>query len=522
MSRQRSLVVVALLLGTIVAGPTEAQEIQRGKLKKLDVEKHLVVVTIEGKDHELVLTDETQVPGPQGKSLAEKLRDFREGSDIVFIAGERDGRQIVQGIRLAPPGREARPGTGKETRPEAGRETRPEAGRGGDGPQRGKVKTVDVEGRTLTLSVGEKDVAVTVTDQTDIRGAPGDTLAERLRGLEPGADVMFRAADRDGRKVLVGLVLAGTMNASGGSGQPVSPNHAALKPLDELGANKYHGYVGGLYPGGQNARPREHEAAGLMLAAQVVPLDPEGKPDPAGKIVLLSVGMSSTYRTSEGFQSLLAEYDRKNPQLVFVNGAQGGMTSEIIQNPGDGDRGSMYWAGVDERLKQAGVTRAQVQAIWIKQANIAKGEGFPKYARNLQATLARTVEIFPQRFPNAKLVYVSSRYYGGFATTSLNPEPYAYESGFAVKWLIEEQIKGSPAMNYDTSKVAAKSVWLSWGPYLWANGPSKRSADGLSWVRADFVEDGTHPSATGQGKVALLLLDFFKGDSTTRGWFNRQ
>ena len=501
MFRQLSLVVIALLLGALAAGSAEAQEIQRGKLKKIDVEKRMIVVTINGRDEELTLTGDTQVRGGQGENLTEKLRGFKEGSDVIFKAGERGGKRIVQGIGLAEPGKGAQP----------------QAGSDGDGPRRGKVKKVDVEGRTITLTVGKEDVALALTDQSDIRGARGETLAERLNSLEPGTSVLFAAADRDGKNVLLGMMII-----SGVGDQPVSPEHAALKPLDELGVNSYQGYVGGLYPDRQNTRPREHEAAGLKLAARVRALDAEGKSDPAGKIVLLSVGMSNAAQSWQGFQRVLTGFDRKNPRLVLVNGADGGAAAAAIQNPDDGDRGAQYWANVDQRLKQAGATRAQVQAIWIKQADAGPREGFPGYAIKLQSELTRIVQIFPQRFPNAKLVYLSSRTYGGFATTTLNPEPYAYESGFAVKWLIEEQLKHNPALNYDASRGPVKAPWLSWGPYWWANGQNKRSADGLSWEQDDFVDDGTHQSEDGQRKVGQLLLDFFRSDSTTRAWFNRR
>ena len=52
----------------------------------------------------------------------------------------------------------------------------------------------------------------------------------------------------------------------------------------------------------------------------------------------------------------------------------------------------------------------------------------------LIATLAKS------RYPNLRLAYLSSRIYAGYAQTALNPEPYAYESGFSVKWLIERQL----------------------------------------------------------------------------------
>jgi hypothetical protein len=132
--------------------------------------------------------------------------------------------------------------------------------------------------------------------------------------------------------------------------------------------------------------------------------------------------------------------------------------------------------------------------------------------------LGRIVRLIAERFPHARLCYLSSRTYGGYATTRLNPEPYAYESAFAVKWLIEKQIRGEADLNYDPARGPVKSPWLSWGPYLWANGETKRD-DGFSYTRDDFVGDGTHQSPSGQRKVGKLLLEFFTSDATTQSWF---
>jgi len=63
-----------------------------------------------------------------------------------------------------------------------------------------------------------------------------------------------------------------------------------------------------------------------------------------------------------------------------------------------------------------------------------------------------------------------------------------------------------------------QAPWLSWGPYLWANG-TKKNADGLMYEQSDFGPDGTHPTRSGQRKVAGKLLEFFKSDTTTRPWF---
>jgi lysophospholipase L1-like esterase len=293
---------------------------------------------------------------------------------------------------------------------------------------------------------------------------------------------------------------------------------AKLKPLPELGAGKYKGYQGGLYPGGKNERPADHEKAGLALARKMRPLDREGKPDPRGKVVLLSIGMSNTTQEFSAFVRL-ANADRdKSPHLVPVDGAQGGMSAGRIVDPDDGGSGTRFWKTVDRRLKSAGVTRAQVQVVWVKQADPGPTQGFPRYARALEEELAKIVRLLPKRFPNVKLAYLSSRTYGGYAKTRLNPEPYAYESGFSVKWLIERQIKGEASLNHDPGKGKVRAPWLSWGPYLWANATAK-NPEGLSYEEDDFGPDGTHPSASGRRKVAEALLRFFKGDRTARPWF---
>jgi hypothetical protein len=298
-----------------------------------------------------------------------------------------------------------------------------------------------------------------------------------------------------------------------------SPQRGIIKkPLAELGTAEYSGFQGGLYPNGKNERPASHQSAGEELARAVKPLDASGKPDAAGRIVLLSIGMSNATQEFSTFKQI-ADADRdKNPRLLIVDGAQGGMTAAVIRNPSDSGRGSQYWKIVDERLAEAHSSREQVQAVWIKEADAGPTQGFPKYAQTLQQELGDIVRVLHDRFPNLKLAYLSCRTYGGYARTGLNPEPYAYESGFSVKWLIEQQIRGDESLNFDASKGQVKAPWLSWGPYLWANG-TRANGDGLAYEETDFGNDGTHPSESGRRKVAQMLLRFFRTDSTTRWWF---
>ncbi len=293
-------------------------------------------------------------------------------------------------------------------------------------------------------------------------------------------------------------------------------------PLDDLGTGTYQGRQGGLYPGGSNVRPQGHELGGLFQASFVIPRDGEGNASSTGKIGLLTIGMSNTRFESIAWGSMIATDSQVNPLLVFVNGAQSGQTAEIIAD--ENGQGRQFWANVDQYLTTAGLTRKQVQVIWLKEADANPTQGWPTYAIKLKDELIQICGILRKRFPNARLCYNASRIYGGYANTTLNPEPYAYESGFSVKGLIEEQLRGNLLLAYggrQPSATTPRSPWLSWGPYTWADGTNPRS-DGLVWLRQDFRSDGTHPSDLGSAKVAQMLMDFFKTDTTTRSWFVRQ
>ncbi len=285
-------------------------------------------------------------------------------------------------------------------------------------------------------------------------------------------------------------------------------------PLTDLGTGIYKNFQGGLYPGGSNSRPEGHEQAGQALAESIRPLNPAGSPDSAnGRIVLLSIGLSNTTQEWRVFMNLASNERNLNPKLAIVDGAQGGQAAEDVVDPN-----APYWNTVAGRLREASVTAAQVQAIWLKSANRNPSLPFPGQAQTLQAQITQILHNLNEKFPNLKLVYLSSRIYAGYASTQLNPEPYAYEYGFSIKWLIESQINGSPELNYDANKGAVRAPWLSWGPYLWADGLNPRS-DGLIWQCRDFNDDGTHPSQSGREKVAQMLLTFFKTDATTKMWF---
>ena len=492
-----SISAVAVLL--LLAGGVQAQ--QKGTIKAVDADKNTITLSVDGKEMTFKVTPETMMQDAAQKPLEQRLQapQLKSGAPVMFLAEGKEEGSPLRGLRLLG----AQVGRPEEKKGEI---------------RHGRVKKIDLDGMTITLTEQGKDHEFGLAEKTMVGGAKGDTLRERMSLIKQGQDVDFGILRGEGKQVLWGIRLAGAPAGPGGPPPLVKFDSSKLRPLTELGTDTYQGHTGGLYGNGKNERPAAHEAAGLALAKQVQPLDSKGQPSPSGKIVLMSVGMSNTSQMSQGFQKNFQADAEHNPAVVFVNGAVGGMTASIIQNP-DVGKGADYWAQVDQRLQSAGLSRAQVQVIWIKEADGGPREGFPGYAKKLQGELAKIVQLLPARFPNLKQVYLSSRTYGGYATTPLNPEPYAYESGLAVRWLIEDQLKGDPALNYDASKGAVRAPWLSWGPYVWANGTSKR-ADGFSYTREDFSpKDGTHLTEAGMDKVGRLMLQFFKGDATTRPWF---
>ena len=311
---------------------------------------------------------------------------------------------------------------------------------------------------------------------------------------------------------------AGTANPNAVTPIPLvgcSQTSVGFTPLTDLGTDFYQGQQGGLYPNGQNSPPSAHLAAGLAQAQAIQPLAADGSPASDGKIGFISVGMSNASLEFNAFLRLANDDPAKNESVVIVNGAQGGWTSnKLAENPD-----AEYWQVLDQRLANNGLTPAQVQVVWLKEARGGvKNEPFPQEPQILQAQLQSIVQIVQARYPNVKIVYLSSRIYGGYATGPLNPEPIAYHSGFAVKWLIEAQINGEPQLNYDPTLGEVAAPWLAWGPYLWADGLTPRS-DGLTWACNEFADDGTHPGDPARDKVAAMLLDFFKTDESARVWF---
>jgi hypothetical protein len=209
---------------------------------------------------------------------------------------------------------------------------------------------------------------------------------------------------------------------------------------------------------------------------------------------------------------------------VLLNGARGGQVATRWASATSPE----YDRIRDSGLAPLALSERQVQIVWVKIANAGPTVRLPAAnadAFTLAAQHGSVLRALQARYPNLQLVFLSSRIYAGFATTTLNPEPYAFESGLAVKWVIESQIaqvRGTqPAVPIAAGNLDYRTgtPWVAWEPYLWADNAQKPRSDGFFWVREDFQNDGTHPARTGEDKVGHLLLEFFKSSPFTRCWF---
>lgn len=349
------------------------------------------------------------------------------------------------------------------------------------------AEPIDWERAKQLYQRSQKGEALTPDEQAYLEQAK----AERRKQAAQKAEGKGEAAPPTGGKESVGLV-----------------------PLSELGAGTYKGQDGGLYGGGQNEPPELLRLAAAKETTKIAPLDAEGKPSPAGRIVLVSISMSNATQEFSRFKEM-ADADPQKSQLVtIVDCAQGGQAMAEWVRPD-----APPWAEAERRLRQANVSPRQVQVAWIKLANKGPQGELAEHGAKLQRDTLAVLQNAKTRFPCLRLAYLGSRIYGGYARSALNPEPYAYEGAFVVRWLILDQIAGKAELTWDSAHGEVKSPLLLWGPYFWSDGTTPRKSDQLVWERKDLGPDGVHPSDSGRQKVASMLLAFFKSDPNARQWF---
>jgi hypothetical protein len=235
-----------------------------------------------------------------------------------------------------------------------------------------------------------------------------------------------------------------------------------------------------------------------------------------GVIGLVCVGMSNGNQECTAFIAAVrgAWAGEVNAQVRVANCAVGGRAVEAWMDPA---QDAVLWDDcVARKLPAAGIRPEQVRVIWHKAADMNTtgpgGTRLPVYPdpasdyftfqRNLSAFASRV----KGKLPSVQAVYSSSRSYGGYAGSFARGEPLSYEEGHALNaWLADH--------------ASVDGVWYGWGAYLWAPacGAGITNASGVCYDRADYVDDGVHPSDAGRAKIARLVHERFRREA----WYRR-
>ncbi len=279
---------------------------------------------------------------------------------------------------------------------------------------------------------------------------------------------------------------------------------ATLKRFTD-GAPYLNKYETGLYPGAKNEMPEAHRKAGERVATAIRPLDTEGKPDDAGgRILALVMGHSNCRMYFGALEKHLAEHRAElHPRFELLNAAVGGQQlPQLVQLQGP------VWDLSAKLLSRPGYSAQQVQVLFLHTTYHGAGNHgrvppgpFPATMQQMQRDLAKVLAHCLHLYPNLRLAYITAdgfRHFTGF-------EPHVWQEAFAVKWLIEGQLKGEPGTEFDGAD--RKLPWLTWGPYLWDN----------AWDQSYFT-DGVHPAP----KALSIFVDSYwrhlAGDSVAKRW----
>jgi hypothetical protein len=263
-----------------------------------------------------------------------------------------------------------------------------------------------------------------------VLGTDGQPLPDGLKAKElaPGAQATITVEKAQKGLILKSIRLGGRSSEGPVRRDSGSRTSVGLKPLTEMTAeDRYKGEDGGLYGGGRNEPPAAHQAVAAQETVKIAPLDADGKPAQNGKIGLVSISMSNATQEYSRFKQIADTDPRKSPLVAIVDCAQGGQAMAEWVDPQ-----ARAWLEADRRLAAAGVSPKQVQVVWVKLANKGPSGDLAQHGKKLRDDTLQVLRNAKARFPNLRIAYLGSRIYAGYATGSLNPEPYAYEGNGSV------------------------------------------------------------------------------------------
>lgn len=253
----------------------------------------------------------------------------------------------------------------------------------------------------------------------------------------------------------------------------------------------------GLYGAGDRVVPVERLITMQQAGEAIVPRLRDGTVDEVrGVIVLLCIGMSNASMTATAMVQV-TKARKLHPRVKIVNACQFGQDLPILANSA-----STYWTSwVPQKLTQAGVTAAQVGAVWCME-----GVKKPASANDIFEWWDAIHLLVGSKYGNCHQFLADGVNYMGYSENADLTEPGGYEQGVALRdWLLTISPAAAPC--------------ASWGAYLWCDGSTPRM-DGFAWLcPADSNHDGVHPSnPVGSTKLANLVVDRLLGSLDTSVW----
>src|SRR5262249_24175293 len=108
----RRMAVTRILIFALVGwfawvDPLPAQQgIQQGTMRKVDTDKGVITVLVDGKNVELSTSERTKIWDIGMQELADglKIKAIREGARVMFKTGEKDGKTVLIALKLAGDG----------------------------------------------------------------------------------------------------------------------------------------------------------------------------------------------------------------------------------------------------------------------------------------------------------------------------------------------------------------------------------------------------------------------------------
>lgn len=282
--------------------------------------------------------------------------------------------------------------------------------------------------------------------------------------------------------------------------------------IDDLGSSGvYKGLPSGLYDGVKNTPELSQKVLLQQQLKLIKPVDKKGLENADGKIGFVFIGESYVTGEFELFSEFISGNPEINQKLVLIDATDSNL------NTLEWNKSNQAWDSLSKKMVKSDISPKQVQILWLSL-------GFTDYSGDLSSDVSGQVSILTNiiktaltKYPDTKVIYLSSPRYSGFAKDPIYEEPRMYEAGFAVRELISQQTRGD--LNFRQSNNLLKSEpALVWGPYIWNNDTTGSTR--FSYKATDFVDDGVRLTIPGKQRYIVDLYKFWSSYEFSKSWFN--